>query len=181
MHCIDLTPTIPSAAYDAKAHLDLTHGSSRRGPHSPVVGDRLGQSPVTRSHPEDWETHSVWRNFAIIHRRVGLPQWEDAFEVMRTNCETDWAQEHPQDAVSTWIGNDMQISTRHYLQIPEGLYANAAASKETQNLPQQLLQTTPSDASREAGKTVSINSVNSYANRGDRIRTYGLLLPKQAL
>lgn len=75
--------------------------------------------------------HGVWRNFQVIRKRAGLPRWKDAFKVMRRNCETDWAQEYPQYVVSAWIGHDIQVSARHYLQVPEELYAKVAAVRET--------------------------------------------------
>jgi integrase len=46
--------------------------------------------------------HCLWRNFQVIRKRAGLPGWADAFQVMRRNCETDWAQHFPQYAVSEW-------------------------------------------------------------------------------
>ncbi|MHC4519198.1 MAG: tyrosine-type recombinase/integrase [Planctomycetota bacterium] len=76
--------------------------------------------------------HGVWRNFQVIRRRARLPRWKDAFKVMRRNCETDWAQEYPQYVVSAWIGHDIQVSARHYLQVPEELYAKAAGVEKRQ-------------------------------------------------
>jgi len=51
---------------------------------------------------------------------------------MRRNYETDWAQVYPQYAVSTWIGHGIEVSARHYLQVPEELYEKVAAT----NMPQ---------------------------------------------
>ena len=74
--------------------------------------------------------HGLWRNFQVYRRRAGLEKWKDAFKVMRRNCETDWAQEYPQYAVSTWIGHNIQVSARHYLQVPVELYKKVAITKE---------------------------------------------------
>lgn len=60
--------------------------------------------------------HYFWRNFQAIRKRAELPKWEDAFRVMRKNCETDWAQRYPQYAVSAW------------LQVPEELYQKVAGT-----------------------------------------------------
>ena len=73
--------------------------------------------------------HCVWRNFCVIRKHAGLPAWEDAFQVMRRNCETDWAQRYPQYAVSNWIGHDISVSAKHYLQVPEELYKRAASAR----------------------------------------------------
>ena len=72
--------------------------------------------------------YCLWRNFQAIRKRAGLAKWKDAFQVMRRNCETDWAQRYPQYAVSTWIGHDIAVSARHYLQVPQELYDKAAAT-----------------------------------------------------
>ena len=74
--------------------------------------------------------YCLWRNFQAIRRRAGLQQWKDAFKVMRRNCETDWAQRYPQYAVSAWIGHGIEVSAKHYLQVPEELYDRVAATKD---------------------------------------------------
>lgn len=61
-----------------------------------------------------------------------LSKWKDAFKVMRRNCETDWAQRYPQYAVSAWIGHSIEVSAKHYLQIPEELYEKVSATNQTQ-------------------------------------------------
>ena len=50
---------------------------------------------------------------------------------MRRNCETDWAQVYPQYVVSTWIGHGIEVSARHYLQVPEELYEKAATTNKS--------------------------------------------------
>jgi integrase len=74
----------------------------------------------------------IWRNLQVYRKRAGLERWKDAFKVMRRNCETDWAQRYPQYAVSAWLGHGIQVSARHYLQVPEELYDKVAATKEAQ-------------------------------------------------
>jgi len=76
--------------------------------------------------------HSVWRDLQTIRKRAGLPRWKDAFKVMRRNCETDWAQRYPQYTVSAWIGHGIEVSARHYLQVPEELYEKVAATNKAQ-------------------------------------------------
>lgn len=72
----------------------------------------------------------LWRNFQAIRRRAGLPRRKDAFKIMRKNCETDWAQRYPQYAVSAWLGHGIEVSAKHYLQVPEELYDKVAATNE---------------------------------------------------
>ncbi len=79
--------------------------------------------------------HCLWRNFQVIRKHAGLAHWEDAFQVMRRNCETDWAQHFPQYAVSEWIGHDITVSAVHYLAVPMELYqkVTGAAPNEVGN------------------------------------------------
>lgn len=69
---------------------------------------------------------SIRNRFLSIIERAGLPQWEDLFQVLRRNAETDWAQHYPQYVVSRWMGHDITVSDQHYLQVPEELYKKVA-------------------------------------------------------
>jgi hypothetical protein len=70
---------------------------------------------------------------------------------MRRNCETDWAQKYPQYAVSTWLGHGINVSARHYLQIPQELYDKVAGTNlaptgtktATNHEKREITQTTP--------------------------------------
>ncbi len=74
----------------------------------------------------DVSPHCLWRNFTVIRERAGLPAWDDAFQVMRRNCETDWANRFPQHVVSEWLGHNITVSAEHYLAVPAELYDKAA-------------------------------------------------------
>jgi integrase len=74
--------------------------------------------------------HCLWRNFQVIRRHAGLLPWKDAFQVMRRNCETDWAQRFPQYAVSEWLGHDIAVSASHYLAVPEELYQKVSGNAQ---------------------------------------------------
>lgn len=76
----------------------------------------------------DVSRNCLWRNFTVIRKRAGLPAWDDAMQVMRRNCETDWAQRFPQYVVSEWLGHDIRVSAEHYLAVPEELFEKASAS-----------------------------------------------------
>ena len=85
-------------------------------------GDELIVRKIARSN--------LWRDFGVICRRAGLERWEDWCQVLRRNCETDWAQEFPQYVVSVWMGHDITVSAKHYLQVPEEIYEKAARRQE---------------------------------------------------
>ena len=76
--------------------------------------------------------HGLWRNLQVYRKRARLEKWKDAFKVMRRNCETDWAQVYPQYVVSTRIGHGIEVSARHYLQVPKELYDKVAATNKVQ-------------------------------------------------
>jgi|GEM_PF-2730636 len=57
-----------------------------------------------------------------IVERAGLVVWDDLFQTLRRNCETQWAMTVPQRAVSAWIGHSQLVSQRHYLQLTDELY-----------------------------------------------------------
>ena len=66
------------------------------------------------------------KRFESIIHRAGLVRWPKLFQVLRRNCETDWAQVYPQYVVSYWMGHDITVSDAHYLQVPIELYAKVA-------------------------------------------------------
>lgn len=67
-------------------------------------------------------------------------------QVLRKNCETDWAQKYPQYVVSAWIGHDITVSAEYYLQVPEQLYEEAAQ----ENLPQTATKTATNSKKRDS-------------------------------
>ena len=73
---------------------------------------------------------------------------------MRKDCERDWAQLYPQYAVSAWIGHGIEVSARHYLQVPEELYDRVAATNQTQTATKTA---TKSEGVRNSEKVESCN------------------------
>ena len=56
---------------------------------------------------------------------------------LRKNAETDWAQRFPQYVVSYWIGHSIEVSEKHYLQVPEELYEKVACCTSKQEPPKR--------------------------------------------
>lgn len=96
-----------------------------------ILSEALKARPDGAVRVCDVNPHCLWRNFTVIRKRAGLPAWDDAFQVMRRNCETDWAQQFPQYVVSEWLGHDITVSAEHYLTVPAELYAKAAGVPAT--------------------------------------------------
>lgn len=76
---------------------------------------------------------NLWRDFGVICKRAGLERWSDWCQVLRRNCETNWAQKYPQYVVSYWMGHDIKVSAQYYLQIPEQFYQEATASEPSED------------------------------------------------
>jgi integrase len=66
------------------------------------------------------------RKVEAVIAKAKVAQWPDLWQTLRASCETEWAGRYPQHAVSYWIGHSLTVSGRHYLMVPDGLYALAA-------------------------------------------------------
>lgn len=63
------------------------------------------------------------RKSGKILKAAGLTRWSKLDHTLRKNAEMDWAAKYPQHVVCDWIGHDMAVSQKHYLRVPEELYA----------------------------------------------------------
>jgi integrase len=61
-----------------------------------------------------------------IIRRAGLSPWPKTFVNLRASRETELAGEYPMHVVCAWIGNTEMIAAKHYLQVTEAHYEQAA-------------------------------------------------------
>lgn len=116
-------------------------GAKRVVPIVPKLHDILLETFELAEARHEHICHAVsrsclWRNFQVIRTRAKLERWDDAFQVMRRNCETDWAQTFPQYAVSDWISHDITVSATHYLMVTEELYAKPSKRESTSEAPQ---------------------------------------------
>ena len=77
----------------------------------------------------------IHKTMASIIERAGVTPWPDLWQALRRSCEIDWAKEHPQFAVSRWIGHSITVSGTHYANhVPDELYAKVSglgSDKET--------------------------------------------------
>ena len=81
--------------------------------------------------------NNLRRTFHALCRRVGLEPWGKWCHTLRKNAETDLAQLFPQYVVSYWIGHSIEVSEKHYLQVPEELYEKAACCTSKQEPPRR--------------------------------------------
>jgi integrase len=71
-------------------------------------------------------TNNLRRNLHVIMKRAGINP-PVGFQVLRQSCETGWAQEYPQYAVSQWMGHSIKVSEKHYLTVPDELLKRVVA------------------------------------------------------
>ena len=63
--------------------------------------------------------------FRII-KRAGLKPWPKLFHNLRASRQTELAAEYPIHVVCAWIGNSAMIAARHYLQVTDDDFKQAA-------------------------------------------------------
>jgi integrase len=64
--------------------------------------------------------------FMRIIRRAGLTPWPKLFHNLRATRETELAAQFPIHVVCAWIGNTEMIAAKHYLQVTDDHYKQAA-------------------------------------------------------
>jgi len=69
--------------------------------------------------------NNLRRQLLAIIAKAGLEPWSDLYQALRRSCETQWSTEHPQAAVSRWLGHSMQVSERHYLSVADAVFDRA--------------------------------------------------------
>jgi hypothetical protein len=66
-----------------------------------------------------------------IIERAGLKPWPRLFHNMRASRQTELTARFPLHVVCEWIGNSAPIADKHYLQVTDSHYADAAAAFTT--------------------------------------------------
>jgi hypothetical protein len=89
---------------------------------------------VDGNYREAAYTASGWRNcnlrtqFERIVKRAGLQSWPRLFHALRASRETELAKEYPIHVVTSWLGNTPRIALKHYLQVTDADFDQAAQS-----------------------------------------------------
>jgi hypothetical protein len=74
------------------------------------------------------------RKMVAIMVSAGVSAWDDTWQTLRRSCEIEWAQSHPQYAVSRWIGHSIAVSGRHDANaVPDELFDRVAGKQATLN------------------------------------------------
>jgi hypothetical protein len=63
-------------------------------------------------------------------KRAGLQSWPRLFHAMRASRETELAKQCPIHVVTAWLGNTPRIALKHYLQVTDADFEQAAKAPE---------------------------------------------------
>ncbi len=62
-----------------------------------------------------------------IIRKAGLQPWPKLWQNLRSTRQTELSSQFPAHAVCRWLGNSLAIASKHYLQVTDEHFADAAA------------------------------------------------------
>ncbi len=78
--------------------------------------------------PRGWRGCNLRTTMEKIIRRAGLSPWPRLFHNMRASRETELTERFPVHVVTAWLGNTPEIARRHYLQVTDEHFRQAATS-----------------------------------------------------
>jgi integrase len=107
--------------------------------------------------------------FEKIIRRAGLEPWPKLFQNLRATRETELAQTFPLHVVCEWIGNSAAIAAKHYLQVTDEHFDQAA-----QNPAQQTAATPRSGPQAESAAPRKTLDLPGIALPCDIVQTVGV-------
>ena len=107
-----------------------------------------------------------------IIKRAGLQPWPKLFQNLRSTRETELAERWPMHVVCAWIGNSRAVAQKHYLQVTDEHFAQAATErtpplKATQNPTQQAAELTREEP-QPIGQTAIFEQKRGIARQYER-------------
>ncbi|WP_375154915.1 tyrosine-type recombinase/integrase [Stratiformator vulcanicus] len=134
---------------------DIDWAQNRLTVHSPKTEHHEGKAsrllplfPELRTHLFDlWEAAPEGAEYVItryrgtnsnmrttlskIIKRAGLNPWPKLFHNLRATRQTELQEEFPSHVVCSWIGNTQSIAQKHYLQVTEDHFEQAAGGAKS--------------------------------------------------
>jgi len=89
-----------------------------------MIDERFRKPAMTTN---GWANANLRTHLVRLIKRAGLKTWPRLFHSLRASRETELVARYPIHVVAHWLGNTPEIAMRHYLQVTETDYANAAA------------------------------------------------------
>ena len=88
-----------------------------------------------------------------IIRRAGLEAWPKLWQNLRSTRETELADQFPAHVASAWIGNSVAVAVKHYLQVTDEHFQQAA-----HNAAQKLHESTGNEQRNKKDETSQVTS-----------------------
>ena len=113
-----------------------------------------------------------------IIRRAGLEPWPKLWQNLRATRETELAERWPMHVVCAWIGNSQAVAQKHYLQVTEEHFEQAAMTSATDvaGSPNQAAQNAAQSADvlprkepRGVQETAICDGKRGYANPNEML------------
>ncbi|MFG0249072.1 MAG: hypothetical protein ACF8OB_09325, partial [Phycisphaeraceae bacterium JB051] len=101
-----------------------------------------------------------------IIQRAGLEAWPMLWQNLRSTRETELADQIPAHVASTWIGNSVAVAVKHYLQVTDDHFKQAA-----QNTAQKLHESTRNKPKLVKGELTTKNITSSHCGNLHKITT----------
>lgn len=123
-----------------------------------------------------WRGCNLRTTFLKIIRRAGLTPWERAFHNIRASRETELVERFPVHVVTAWLGNTPEIARRHYLQVTDQHFEQAASPKPAAHRAALALQqpaVTPRNTDQDRGNANLAGVENENTPQGSKASRYG--------
>ena len=104
--------------------------------------------------------------FERIIKRAGLKTWPKLFHNLRASRETELSEEFPLHVVCAWIGNSPDTARKHYLQVTEDHFRQAAENKG--GVLQSQMGATVGDTSGENGCNQWVTPMSANSRHEDK-------------
>jgi len=126
-----LTVTNPGNAKDTKHR-------TRTVPIDPMLYSLLFEA-YNDGQAGEWvcsgaRSTAMHRVIEKICKLAGIEPYTKPCHTLRKNCETDWSEKYPIQAVTDWLGNSPQVALAHYLRTEDGLFDKAAGVVSDENV-----------------------------------------------
>jgi integrase len=90
-----------------------------------------------------------------IIKRAGLKPWPKLFQNLRSTRETELAEKYPMHVVCAWIGNTEAVATKHYLQVTDAHFQQAASGASNVQQAPELHRNAPQGVPTNAKNAVN--------------------------
>jgi integrase len=90
-----------------------------------VIGGTFRQAAMG---PFGWRNCNLNVRLRRIVKNAGLTAWPRIFHNLRSSRQTELAEVFPSHVVCAWLGNSEDIAKKHYYQVTDAHFAQAAAS-----------------------------------------------------